>query len=393
MEKEQFEIAKIIADYLSGKISDKEMIKLHQWIALSESNRELFDRLSDENFRKEKGEKLKSFDIEQAWRNITEQMPHLKQTPAVKTGKSIYFRFTRIAAASVLLIAGLYSIYTYTNRGELKTIDFNSRYEAQLKLSDGRVVDLTAIDGEITLGSGSKRVKNSMDILEYNREENLSKPNLTEYNEVAISFGRGYKVVLSDGTLVHLNSLSKLRFPVNFSADSREVYLEGEAYFEVTKDNLRPFIVKTELLDVKVLGTKFNITSYNDDNLLTTTLVEGSVKISSSKFDEVTLSPNEQLSYNKVSSEVAREIVDVSYYTSWKEGSFRFKDIRLEDLMKIVQRLYNVDVIYSDRDIKEYMIGCNINRYEKIDPVLRIIEANGKLNVKIKGRVITISKK
>ncbi|MDP3437092.1 MAG: FecR domain-containing protein [Bacteroidales bacterium] len=391
MEKGEFDIAKLIANFLYGKIDDKDTSRLQEWISMSESNREIFNRLSDESYKREKAGRLKTFDVEQAWRKIAHQRAELKQSTTKKSGKVVYIRLLRVAAAVILLLSGVYSIYNYTSKSELKSIEFKTEYEAQLKLSDGTLVDLTAVDGEIALGSGAAKVQNSKDLLIYdNQQESVT--NILEYNEVTVSFGRGYKVVLSDGSVVHLNSLSKLSFPVNFSSGVREVSLDGEAYFEVAKDETRPFIVKTDMLDVTVLGTSFNMSSYKDDNNLVTTLVEGSVKISSSNFEEISLLPNEQLSFNKESKSVSKEIVDVSYYTAWKDGSFRFKDIKLEDLMKIVQRLYNVEVVFNGRDIKEYMIGCNISRYEKIDPVLRIIEANGKFKAKMEGRVITISK-
>ncbi len=398
MLKEWFEISRIIADYLSQKIGKADFKKLQKWISLSDDNRELFNRVITPQYQEEKGKKLRAIDIEEAWEKLAQERPQLRGTNGFiqqrishNKNKTIYLNIAKIAAAVIILAGGLYLITTERGSVTLKAPVFESHYEAQLKLSDGRVVDLTAIEGAIQL-SKSEKIENSSNLLIYSGDNKTEEPVKLEYNEVSVSFGKGYKILLSDGTTVHLNSLSKIKFPVKFSNQNREIFLEGEAYFEVAKESNRPFIVNSGDLQVKVLGTSFNISSYTDENLFQTTLVEGAVKISGSGIEEQVLSPNEQFSYNKISREATKEIVDVSYYTLWKDGIFKFKDIRLEKLMKIVQRLYNVEVVFMEREIQDYQYGCNINRYEELDPILRIIEANGKLKVKIEGRKIIISK-
>lgn len=213
------------------------------------------------------------------------------------------------------------------------------------------------------------------------------------YNEVIVPKGGEYQLVLSDGTLVYLNSMTKVRFPERFSEKCREVEVCGEAFFEVTKNKDVPFIVKTGAYEITVLGTKFNVTAYADEHVITTTLVEGAVSISGKCIGEArTLRPNEQLVLDQTSGGVEVRKVDVNYYTAWKDGMFRFRDVRLEEIMRVVERWYDMTVVYEDESVKDLHFGFNMSRLETIEPLLNIFELNGKIKITKEGKVLKIKR-
>jgi transmembrane sensor len=198
-------------------------------------------------------------------------------------------------------------------------------------------------------------------------------------NELTIPMGSKSKITLSDGTQVWLNSGSTLKYPAVFQNRKREIYLEGEAFFDVTHDKNRPFIVSTSEIHVKVLGTKFNIKSYPDENLIETTLVSGSIEIEAKQQGEkrkrrVKLEPNQKATFSRTTNEllladtrepeniepmpvakihIAQE-VNTEIETSWKDNKLVFSRERLEDIAKSLERWYDVHIILEDSILKEY---------------------------------------
>ena len=206
------------------------------------------------------------------------------------------------------------------------------------------------------------------------------------YNKVEIPRGGEYALVLSDGTKVHLNSMSSLRFPVAFTTGKREVELQGEAYFEVNKTG-QPFIVNANGMQVEVLGTTFNISAYPDEEYRTT-LVNGSVKVSAEKGESLILKPSQQATIALGSNSIQVRTVDTSFYTSWVKGKINFKDQRLEDIMKTLSRWYDMNVVYENEGLKNIRFGCNLNRYEEITPFVKLLEKTEEVHVKIEGNTI-----
>ena len=259
-------------------------------------------------------------------------------------------------------------------------------------LPSGEVVDLVAKSGVILRGENTV-INNEGKTLSYKSTGNQAPMDSLRYNEVIVPKGGEYQLVLSDGTLVYLNSMTKVRFPERFSEKCREVEVCGEAFFEVTKNKDVPFIVKTGAYEITVLGTKFNVTAYADEHMITTTLVEGAVSISGKCIGEArTLRPNEQLVLDQISGGVEVRKVDVNYYTAWKDGMFRFRDVRLEEIMRVVERWYDMTVVYEDESVKDLHFGFNMSRLETIEPLLNIFELNGKIKITKEGKVLKIKR-
>ena len=187
------------------------------------------------------------------------------------------------------------------------------------------------------------------------------------YHELVIPRGGEFSLTLSDGTEVYMNADSKLRFPTKFGKNERVVELEGEAYFQVARNEKSPFIVKSSCMAIKVLGTEFNVSAYSEDSVIQTTLVRGSVEVSSERGGQsVVLHPGEQSVLNRQDYSLSVCTVDVSYAMAWKEGRLRFKEKPLSEVMKVISRWYDVEVVYEDEEVKDYPFGCNFNRHATI---------------------------
>lgn len=187
-------------------------------------------------------------------------------------------------------------------------------------------------------------------------------------------------VKLPDGSKVWLNSESALKYPSDFASRNREVFLNGEAFFEVTHDQQKPFIVKTSGINIKVLGTSFNVMSYEEDNLIETTVVSGSVSISempdskkNNKANEIILKPDQQAIYNKQEANINLTNVDAKLYTTWKEGEYIFNNEMLVDIVKKIERWYEVKVIFRDESIKNYRLSGSFKDNETIIQILDMI--------------------
>ena len=208
----------------------------------------------------------------------------------------------------------------------------------------------------------------------------------TIYNTVTVPRGGEYKLVLADGTIVWLNSDSHIRYPVTFSGNTRQVELEGEAYFEVAKDVEKPFIVRMNEYNVRVTGTQFNVRNYSNESLATT-LVEGGVQIErKGKVDR--LRPGQQAVLEN--NEIRIRVVNVEEQVAWRHGAFGFTQCRLENIMEELARWYDVDVFYMNQQVKDYHFSAWFKRSSSINEVINILEKTKKISLDIKGRILTV---
>jgi ferric-dicitrate binding protein FerR (iron transport regulator) len=205
-------------------------------------------------------------------------------------------------------------------------------------------------------------------------------------HRVSIPRGGEVSAVLGDGTKVWLNSRTELSYPVHFSADLREVYLEGEAYFEVAKDG-RPFVVHAGGLDVRVLGTEFNVNTQTAGTVKTV-LVTGSVEIVSGG-EIVRLSPNQLATYRDGKFSVRR--VDVTPHVAWKDNNFVFDKERLENIMETLSLWYDMEVIYENELVKETRLTGDLERYEDVWKLLYFFERTSEgLHFEIVGKTVIV---
>lgn len=210
------------------------------------------------------------------------------------------------------------------------------------------------------------------------------------YNTITTPRGGQYQVILSDGTKVFLNAGSSLRFPTLFDAKNRRVELSGEAYFEVEKNKEKPFIVNANDIDVKVLGTHFNISAYQDDKFTATTLLEGSVDISKGSASALLVPGQEGITCTN-NTRIIVHHANIDEVMAWKNGFFVFNDERITDIMKKVSRWYDVDVVFED-DIQGKKFGGAISRSKNISELLDYMKITGGIHYRIEGRRVTFMK-
>ena len=385
-----FLLASWIAKSMAGELSDEELQLLDEWRMTSARNHQLYDRIVSRERREAKRRHFTAFDKVSGWQGYSKK---LKETEKKVNRWRVFLRY-----AAILLIPLSATVYGVLRSGEetVSLADLNAitpgGTRAELVLPSGEVVDLVAKSGVISRGENTV-INNEGKTLSYKSIGNQAPMDSLRYNEVIVPKGGEYQLVLSDGTLVYLNSMTKIRFPERFSEKCREVEVCGEAFFEVAENKRVPFVVKTDAYEITVLGTKFNVTAYADEQVATTTLVEGAVSISGKCIGEAkALRPNEQFVLDRVSGSVEIKNVDVNYYTAWKDGMFRFRDVRLEEIMRVVERWYDMTVVYEDESVRDLHFGFNMSRLETIEPLLNIFELNGKIKITKEGKVLKIKR-
>lgn len=216
----------------------------------------------------------------------------------------------------------------------------------------------------------------------------------TNFNTLYVPAGQRAQLTLQDGTQVWLNAQSTLSYPSNFSKKSREVEVIGEAFFDVTKDTKRPFIVSTQYIDMQVLGTQFNVYSYPETGYIQTDLVEGSLMVYGKQTPQtnVTLKPNEQVIVKDGKMFIGK--IENSDYFRWKEGIYTFENERLLDIIEKLQLYYDVKIIVKDPEIFNVRYTGKFRQRDGIDEILRIIQKIQKFNVQkdIESNIITLTK-
>ena len=385
-----FLLASWIAKSMAGELSDEELQLLDEWRMTSARNHQLYDRIVSRERREAKRRHFTAFDKVSGWQGYSKK---LKETEKKVNRWRVFLRY-----AAILLIPLSATVYGVLRSGEetVSLADLNAitpgGTRAELVLPSGEVIDLVEKSGVILHGENTV-INNEGKTLSYKSIGNQAPMDSLRYNEVIVPKGGEYQLVLSDGTLVYLNSMTKIRFPERFSEKCREVEVCGEAFFEVAENKRVPFVVKTDAYEITVLGTKFNVTAYADEQVATTTLVEGAVSISGKCIGEAkALRPNEQFVLDRVSGSVEIKNVDVNYYTAWKDGMFRFRDVRLEEIMHVVERWYDMTVVYEDESVRDLHFGFNMSRLETIEPLLNIFELNGKIKITKEGKVLKIKR-
>lgn len=264
------------------------------------------------------------------------------------------------------------------------------RDRATLSLDNGSVFDLDSLGkGEIFQQSGIRIEKNEKGELIYSVLDSSDEPTEILTNTISTPKGGQYRISLPDGSQVWLNAASRLTFPTVFTGESRRVELVGEAYFEVARNKKLPFRVITPKEEVEVLGTHFNVNSYNEEESSTVALLEGKVKVSLPSLEFKVLNPGEQTIVKGESLEV--HPVDLSEAIAWKNGEFMFHNESMKSVMQKIARWYDVEVILKP-ELENISIWGSVSKYENIKEVLKIIEMTGSVHFNIEERRIYVMK-
>ena len=267
--------------------------------------------------------------------------------------------------------------------------------KATLTLPDGEVIDLEAQNqGMLHVNSNAniRKVKSGQIVYQSGQpsDSDPGNRNKLSFNDLKTPKGGEYQITLVDGTRVWLNSASSLRFPSAFSGGKRQVILSGEAYFEVAKNAAMPFVVSIGQTEIKVLGTHFNVSGYNDDDITTTTLLEGSVQLINGKNKRI-LNPGQQAAVSKTLGGIQISRGDIAQAMAWKNGYFRFDDQDIRGIMKQVSRWYDVEVEFKGKEMNNKQFGGTFYRSKGIAELLSHLEQlDNNIHFKIIGRRIEI---
>lgn len=260
---------------------------------------------------------------------------------------------------------------------------------AVLLMEQGERIDLSLFAGDTILNKGDVRIRlDSSKSVTYERVTGT--PAKIEYNTIIVPRKGEYQLILADGSKVYLNSESKLRFPTRFEGKERRVYLEGEGYFEVAKDTAKPFIVEAKEVDVRVLGTSFNVSAYVSEQAVRTTLVDGKVRVG----DRLTgkgeiILPGQQAEWED--GTFTTKEVDTSIYTAWINGKFYFEGATLEEIASQLERWYDIDFFFTSENVKRFAFAGVINKEYSANKIFSIIEKTTRVRFNVNGRVVTVS--
>ncbi len=385
MINQHFYIARLIARYLSDEIGEEEQAELTRWRDESPENERLFQEICKEENIKQNMQKRQTFHAEDGWEGVQRKIRRHRFRHRI-------LNICKYAAIFIFPVA-IATVAIYKSGNEPQPL---SQVEEQivpggkkavLILDNGEAIDLKSTSGVELKEKDGTVIQVDSTVLNYQQAPARTSEKLA-YNKVNVPRGGEYQLMLSDGSKVQLNSMSSIRFPVQFAQDCRLVELEGEAYFEVSKTG-QPFIVQTKGMKIEVLGTTFNISAYANEEYQTT-LVSGSVKVQTENGSNRILKPSEQACITPGSNQINVRNVDTAFYTSWIHGKINFKDQRLDDIMKTLARWYDMDVVYENEATKELRFGCYVNRYNEITPLVKLLEQTGRVTVTVEGKTIKI---
>ena len=378
-------IYQAILSTLAHEATDEEQKIVDEWLRESEENREEYEGMRRMYEKATAPRKPKQFDADRAWKQVVDHTIYKTQSWYLST----WVRYAAVVAVAVA--SGLFFITDWFCADSPDGIDMMAYNEPTLLLEGGDEIDLSG--QSFTMKRDQALIKNDADnLLSYEAEDGTDKAKIV-HNRLIIPRGKTYRLVLEDGTKVWLNSETELSYPSRFPGTKRGVKLLGEAFFEVTPDKERPFYVKANGMDIRVLGTSFNVSAYQDSESTSTTLVEGSVAVSTANGAERTITPSERLAYNKKSHQLSVEKVDTELYTSWINGEFKFRDMRLEDIMKKVNRWYNCQIRFEDPSVKELRFSGAAERDRPVEYLLELIQKVTEVNFEIENKTIVLMHK
>jgi len=372
-----------IVDYISGELTDEDKTNFEFWLNSSEKNKNAYQQILRKTLYTRWS--LKSTEV-------NTELEFNKFEKRINT-RVRYLSFAAVAASIILLFSIAVPFLLNDGAVEDSSIAQSVQIEpgkrgAELILSTGESIKIEEGTKEIREKDGSVIQIDSLKGLEYSAE---SKTKLEEiYNTLRVPRGREFDILLADGTRVWLNAESELKYPVQFVGGKRQIYLKGEAYFDVTPNKEKVFIVHSYDQQVKVYGTEFCVNSYNQ-NEIKTVLVEGSVGVkANSKGVEAKLKPGELGLANLVTGEMDVKKVNVRPYIAWKDGDFVFENESLENIMMRLERWYNVKVFFMNEECKQFRFTGDMERYSDVKDLLFFMEATSNVKFEIKNNAIVI---
>lgn len=393
MIKRKRSINSIIHDQLLGCASEEDKKQLQLWLDSSQENKENYDRLMRETCLTDRYRQFAQVDEKRAWERFQKKHFSVRSARWIKIG--------RYAAIFILPVIG-FAIWFWALRqmdskpvisDETRVTMIRSeqmgKQKATLVLANGQTVDLKSAPVKPLQDSVVQPVSQSP-VPEIDTDEPEEVP-IVQNNKLSTYDDSEFWMTFEDGTRVHLNYNTTLKYPPHFGTSTRTVYLDGEAYFQVAKDSKRPFRVITANGVVKQYGTTFNVNTHVP-GVTKVVLVKGSVSVLPNQGGEYKIKPGELAVLQAATEDVQISAVDIEPYVAWNSGRFVFDNCSLESLMNVISRWYNKEIVFESEDTKKIRFTGDIDRYGSIEPILKAIQRVTHLEMEIQGKSIIIRK-
>ena len=375
-----------IGDYCSGLMDKSEEQELRAWMDEAEENKLFF---------MEGVKMVREYQVvTRSDKNASDSLTHVREKIKARGRRHLWIQIT--AVASVVILFALSFAFFYMPELERESPVSAKVHaggmKATLIVANGIQVDLMQDNlQDVVRQYGATVLEDKKNELRYdNVEVNEEIEEKPVYHTISTPVGGEYHFTLADGTMVWLNSSSRLTFPTRFTGDAREVLVEGEVYFGVQHDESKPFIVRVNDVSVRVLGTEFCISAYPENEGVMTTLVRGAVQVTSGN-NQVVLKPGYQAVVDQYSGAISQRAVELSLYTSWVRGIFEYENMELNDIMVQLARWYDVQFTFSASECKERRFTGVIRKYEDLNDVLDMIEKTTNVKFIINGKNVTIT--
>lgn len=397
------QIARMILRVRYGIASDREKQALEAWLQGGEERRQIYERILSGQSWKEYAHLKDSIDAVTDYGQLQSDILHSIRMRNRHHVRRRYLLWGGSVAAVVLVAVWVFARFADVWQGQPQPAlvqvvpeeSLESSDKVVLVLADGKRIGMSSIaDDSFQVGEHAVgRMEEGR--LVYETARVSPDEEVLEMNQVITSTGGFYSLVLSDGTRIWLNSESKLEYPVAFGNGERKVRLDGEAFFEVARDESRPFYVVVGDVQTRVLGTSFNIKAYADESNVLTTLFTGRVEVASLKGEgqKVVLQPGRQAAWNKQTGEMETAEVDLERVGAWKEGMFYFDGENIAAVTRQIERWYDVHFVYQLAGIENYTFNGYFDRNEPLETLLEEFSYMGNLKFKIDKDTVYVTRK
>lgn len=379
------EIGRLIAAYMDGSLDAISRERLERWRRTSAKNEEIFHRMTSFDYVNESIERYVEVGgkKEAQWKKIADRTVRRKRIALRKT-----LRYASVAVVAVAAIMWVSKFVADRNASQFSHTKI-ARYSDKpvLILPDGTHMELTARETTLEHNIGRTFISYSLNTMVVEGESRMpdeeEHPEAMLYHTLKVPRGEVHILKLPDSTLIHLNSDSEIMFPAKFARNERKVFLrKGEAYFQVARDEERPFIAEMGPVSVEVLGTSFSIRAYDDEENINTVLETGSVRVQVSG-ETVTLLPGTQGLFDRRKGTLEVGPADLKNTTSWMNGRLAFDNTPLKEILRDLSRTYNFIAEFESSEIGNIPFSLNIKKDGAFDEVLELIEATGKVRFDI----------